>query len=158
MLFDKETYTARRDRLKRQVKEGLILLFGNNDAPSNYPANVYKYRQDSSFLYFYGQHREGLVGVIDIDNHKEYLIGNDIDIEDIVWFGAVDSVADLAAQSGVEHSAPMNRLEELVTQARTQGRKIHFLPPYRGETTLQIARLLGLAPERAKIEMSYIGG
>ena len=108
MLFDKETYTARRDRLKRQVKEGLILLFGNNDAPSNYPANVYKYRQDSSFLYFYGQHREGLVGVIDIDNHKEYLIGNDIDIEDIVWFGAVDSVADLAAQSGVEHSAPMN--------------------------------------------------
>ena len=76
MLFDKETYTARRDRLKRQVKEGLILLFGNNDAPSNYPANVYKYRQDSSFLYFYGQHREGLVGVIDIDNHKEYLIGN----------------------------------------------------------------------------------
>ena len=113
MLFDKETYTARRDRLKRQVKEGLILLFGNNDAPSNYPANVYKYRQDSSFLYFYGQHREGLVGVIDIDNHKEYLIGNDIDIEDIVWFGAVDSVADLAAQSGVEHSAPMNRLEEL---------------------------------------------
>ncbi len=104
MLFDKETYTARRDRLKRQVKEGLILLFGNNDAPSNYPANVYKYRQDSSFLYFYGQHREGLVGVIDIDNHKEYLIGNDIDIEDIVWFGAVDSVADLAEIEEIERA------------------------------------------------------
>ena len=154
MLFDKETYTARRDRLKRQVKEGLILLFGNNDAPSNYPANVYKYRQDSSFLYFYGQHREGLVGVIDIDNHKEYLIGNDIDIEDIVWFGAVDSVADLAAQSGVEHSAPMSRLEELVTQARTQGRKIHFLPPYRHDQMIQLMDLTGIHPSRQREEAS----
>ena len=154
MLFDKETYMARRDRLQRQVKEGLILLFGNNDAPSNYPANAYKYRQDSSFLYFYGQHREGLVGVIDIDNHKEYLIGNDIDIEDIVWFGDVDSVADLAAQSGVEHSAPMSRLEELVRKARSQGRKIHFLPPYRHDLMIQLMDLTGIHPSRQREEAS----
>ena len=116
----------------------LDIAFRKQRCAVNYPANVYKYRQDSSFLYFYGQHREGLVGVIDIDNQKEYLIGNDIDIEDIVWFGAVDSVADLAAQSGVEHSAPMSRLEELITQARTQGRKIHFLPPYRHDQMIQL--------------------
>ena len=127
MLFDKDTYTARRNRLARQVKEGIILLFGNNDTPVNYPSNVYKYRQDSSFLYFYGQHREGLVGVIDIDNKKEYLIGNDVDIEDIVWLGSVDHVSELAMQSGVEESAPMSKLAELVNQAKAQGRKIHFL-------------------------------
>ena len=100
MLFDKATYIARREKLKQQVKSGLIVLFGNNDSPSNYPANVYQYRQDSTFLYFYGLKRDGLVGVIDIDNNKEYLFGNDIDIEDIVWFGSVDSVADMAAQCG----------------------------------------------------------
>ena len=130
------------------------MLFGNNDAPSNYPANAYKYRQDSSFLYLYGQHREGLVGVIDIDNHKEYLIGNDIDIEDIVWFGDVDSVADLAAQSGVEHSAPMSRLEELVRKARSQGRKIHFLPPYRHDLMIQLMDLTGIHPSRQREEAS----
>lgn len=131
MLFDKDIYIARRNKLKQQVKNGLILLFGNNESPANYPANAYKFRQDSSFLYFYGQHREGLVGVIDIDNDEEYLIGNDIDIEDIVWCGFVHSVADLAAQSGVKQSAPMSRLAELIGKARDKGRKIHFLPPYR---------------------------
>lgn len=64
MLFNKETYTNRRLRLKSQVKEGIIVLFGNNESPVNYPNNSYKFRQDSSFLYFYGQHREGLVGEI----------------------------------------------------------------------------------------------
>ena len=101
MLFEKQTYVQRRTVLKEQVGSGIILLTGNNDSPANYPANAYRFRQDSSFLYYFGQHREGLAGIIDIDNNREYLVGNDIDIEDIVWFGSVDSVADMAAQSGV---------------------------------------------------------
>ena len=124
MLFNKETYTNRRLRLKSQVKEGIIVLFGNNESPVNYPNNSYKFRQDSSFLYFYGQHREGLVGVIDIDNDKEYLIGNDVDIEDIIWCGSVDSVADMASQCGVANSAPMGFLTELIQDAQNKGRKI----------------------------------
>ena len=107
MLFDKQTYVQRRRVLRERIGSGLILLFGNNDSPVNYPANGYKFRQDSSFLYYFGQHREGLVGVLDADEGKEWLIGNDIDIEDIVWFGQIDSVADMARQSGVEQSAPM---------------------------------------------------
>lgn len=75
MLFSKETYMQRRQTLKKRLGSGLVLLFGNNDSPANYPSNVYRFRQDSSFLYFYGQHREGLVGVIDIDEDQEYLIG-----------------------------------------------------------------------------------
>ena len=101
-MFSKETYIQRRAELKRLVGNGVIVLFGNNDSPMNYPANAYApMRQDSSFLYYFGQHRDALVGVIDVDNNQEMLIGDDIDIEDIVWMGFVPSVSDLAAQVGV---------------------------------------------------------
>ena len=157
MLFDKATYTTRRNRLKEQVKSGLILLFGNNDSPANYPANVYKFRQDSSFLYFYGLHRDGLAGVIDVDNGREYLAGDDIDIEDIVWFGSVDSVAQLAEQCGAEQSVPMARLSEIVAEARRQGRKVHFLPPYRHDQMIRLMDLTGIHPhqqrEQASVEL-----
>ena len=96
-MFDKATYVCRRAKLKELVKSGIIILFGNNESPCNCPANGYSpFRQDSSFLYYFGLNRDGLVGVIDVDNDTETLIGNDIDIEDIVWFGSVDSVHDMA--------------------------------------------------------------
>ena len=95
-MFKKETYIGRRNELKKLVGDGVILLFGNNESPCNYPANAYgPFRQDSSFLYYVGQQRDGLVGVIDIDNNKEILIGDDIDIEDIVWYGSVDRLTAL---------------------------------------------------------------
>ena len=150
MLFNKQTYVERRRTLRERVGNGLILLFGNNDSPVNYPANGYKFRQDSSFLYYFGQHREGLVGVIDADEGREWLIGNDIDIEDIVWFGQVDSVADMAHQSGVEQSAPMKELAVLVEKARKQGRRIHFLPPYRHDLMIQIMDLTGIHPSKQR--------
>ena len=154
MLFPKETYVNRRELLRRRVGNGLILIFGNNDAPSNYPANAYKFRQDSSFLYYFGQHRDGLVGVIDADSGEEWLIGNDIDLDDIIWFGSVDSVADMAEQSGVGKSAPMSRLESLVQDARDGGRKVHYLPPYRHDTMIQIMDLLGIHPSKQREQAS----
>ena len=122
-MFSKNTYIQRRSELKRLVGNGIIILFGNNESPCNYPANAYyPFRQDSSFLYYFGQKRDGLVGVIDIDNDKEWLIGDDIDIEDIVWYGSVDSVADMAAQVGVAHTAPMSFLSSLITPPEGGGR------------------------------------
>ena len=110
-MFSKETYVKRRTELKKLVKNGVIILFGNNESPVNYPSNgYYPFRQDSSFLYYFGLNRDGLVGVIDIDEDKETLVGDDIDIEDIVWFGSVDSVSDMAACAGVGASAPMKQL------------------------------------------------
>lgn len=97
-MFSKQIYIERRQELKAKVGSGLLLFFGNNDAPCNYPANTYRHRQDSTFLYYFGQKREGLVGVIDVDNDREYLIGDDIDIDDIIWYGFVPSVKDLAEQ------------------------------------------------------------
>lgn len=150
-MFSKETYIQRRAVLKQLVGNGIVLLFGNNEAPCNYPNNSYApFRQDSSFLYFFGQHRDGLVGVIDIDNDKECLLGDDIDIEDIVWYGSVDSVADLAAQVGVNLSAPMSQLQDIVHKAQAHGQKIHFLPPYRHDTKIQIMDLMGIHPSQQK--------
>ena len=151
-MFTKETYIRRRAELKKLVGEGVIVLFGNNDAPCNYPANCYApMRQDSSFLYYFGQHRDGLVGVIDIDNDEEWLFGDDIDVEDIVWMGFTPSVADLAAEVGVSKTAPMAQLTSYI---KRQTSKIHYLPPYRFDTKIQIMDLLGIHPSQQKEKAS----
>ncbi len=154
-MFNKDTYIQRRQELKRLVGQGLIVLFGNNEAPANYPANSYApMRQDSSFLYYFGQHREGLVGVIDIDNDEEWLLGDDIDIEDIVWMGFVPSVSDLAAQVGITKTAPLKKLAEIVNSKSVNSKYIHFLPPYRHDTKIQIMDLLGIHPAQQREEAS----
>lgn len=151
MLFSQHTYKARRQQLAKSVGEGLILIFGNNDSPCNCTANTYKHRQDSSFLYYYGQHRTGLVGVMDVEAEREVLVGNDIDIDDIVWFGSVDSMADMATQSGVADGAmPMSALATLVAEAKRSGRTVHYLPPYRHDIQIQLAELLGCTIAEAK--------
>ena len=154
MLFSQQTYVERRQVLKQKVGSGLVIIFGNNEAPCNYPANGYKYRQDSSFLYYFAQHREGLVGVIDIDADSEWLIGDDIDIEDIIWTGFVPSVHDLAQEAGVAHSAPMAQLAAMVGAARAKGQQVHFLPPYRHDTMIQIADLMGIHPLQTRAAAS----
>ena len=158
MLFSKQTYIARRAILRQRIEHGLVLIFGNNESPMNYPSNSYKFRQDSTFLYYFGLQRDGLVGVIDADSGDEWLIGDDIDIEDIVWFGSVDSVADMAAQTGAIKSGPMSRLDSLVQDARDSGREIHFLPPYRHDQMIQLMDLMGIHPrdQRAKASLRLI--
>ena len=150
-MFSKETYVSRRAELKKLVKSGIIILFGNNDSPANFPNNAYSpFRQDSSFLYYFGQKRDGLVGIIDIDNDMETLIGDDISVEDIVWYGSVDSVHDMAQQVGVANTAPMKTLKTICNDALRQQRKIHFLPPYRFDIKLQVFDLLGIHPNQQK--------
>lgn len=150
-MFGKDIYTGRREELKKLVGNGVIVLFGNNESPNNYPSNVYyPFRQDSSFLYYFGPNRDGLVGIIDIDNNREWLIGDDIDIEDIVWYGSVDSVARMAEMSGVANSAPMSKLKDIIDDAKNKGRRIHFLPPYRDDIKIKIMDLLGIHPSQQK--------
>ena len=154
-MFEKETYIRRRAQLKKLVGSGVVVLFGNNESPANYPANGYApFRQDSSFLYYFGQHRDGLVGVIDIDNDEEWLFGDDIDVEDIVWMGYTPSVADLAAEVGVSKTAPMSKLKDIVNCKSSNGKSYHFLPPYRYDTKIQIMDLLGIHPSQQKEKAS----
>ena len=150
-MFSKETYMRRRAELKRLVGSGLILLPGNNESPANYPANGYSpMRQDSTFLYYFGQHREGLVGLIDVDNDIDLLLGDDIDIDDIVWMGFVPSVADLAAEVGVSKVAPLSQLKTIVSRCLQDTKPVHFLPPYRHDTQILLMDLTGVHPSQQR--------
>ncbi len=154
MLFSQQTYTQRRTALKELVGDGLILLLGNNDTPFNYPANTYKYRQDSTFLYFFGQHRDALAAVIDANTGSETLYGDEIDIDDIVWYGSVQSVRDMACECGVDNVRPFADLQMAVAQALKDGRKVHFLPPYRHDHQILLMDILGIHPREQKEKAS----
>ena len=145
-MFSKSTYISRRKRLSELVGSGVVVLMGNNDSSCNYPANAYKFRQDSSFLYYFGQKREGLIGVIDIDSGNEYLYGDDIDIDDIIWFGYVPSVKDLGEEVGVKNSGDIKSFCSFIKDCKSKGRSIHYLPPYRDDHKIMLGDLLGLHP------------
>ena len=153
-MFSKEVYVARRQQLLKDVKNGLILILGNGDSPFNYPANTYTFRQDSTFRYFFGHDLQNLVGVIDIDNAREYLFGEDVDMEDIIWTGSVPSIHDRALEVGVENSGNIKDLRKLVDDAVFAGRKVHFVPPYRAENVNFIAELLHIDKEYVKAYVS----
>lgn len=153
-MFPKQTYIQRRKALKEAVESGLIVILGNNESPANYPSNCYTFRQDSNFLYFFGAKRDGLAGVIDVDADKEYFIGDDISIDDIVWYGPIDTVSDMAQQVGVDTSAPFSKLGELIRNARAKGQEIHFLPPYRFDNQILLQELLGIKPAEQKDKAS----
>jgi Xaa-Pro aminopeptidase len=104
----------------------------------NYPGNPYHFRQDSSFLYFFGLDFPALAAVIDIDEDKEIVFGNDVEIEDIIWMGFQPLLVVRAMGAGIKETAPLNQLEETVKTAIKKGKKVHFLPPYRPETLLDL--------------------
>ncbi|MBQ4278963.1 MAG: aminopeptidase P family protein [Rikenellaceae bacterium] len=147
-MFPKETYVRRRQQLAERVSRGgLILLPANGEAPANYPNNAYHFRQDSTFLYFFGLQQPGYVGLIDADTGETTLYGDDVTMDDIIWMGPQPTVREQAAQVGVARTAPLADLQETLTLAVRRGRPVHFLPPYRAERTLGISRWLGLRPE-----------
>ncbi len=143
-MFDPKIYTERRARLKEQVGSGLLLFLGNEESPMNYPANPYHFRQDSSFLYFFGLDTPSLAALVDVDEEKDVIFGDDVDIEDIIWMGHLPKLKERAALVGVSETAPLSKLEETIKEAQHKGKTIHYLPPYRPENILKIAQLLGI--------------
>jgi Xaa-Pro aminopeptidase len=141
-MFEPLIYAKRRDALKKQVKSGILLFPGNIDAPYNYRANTYHFRQDSSFLYFFGLNLAGLSGLIDLDEGKDYIYGNDFTIDDIIWMGPQPAIKDLALKAGVTNTGNPDMLKQAVSQAISKGRKIHILPQYRAENTIGLSALL----------------
>ena len=146
-MFDKNTYIQRRSELKKKGLKGIGLLLGNVESPMNYLDNTYHFRQDSSFLYFFGLDFPGLIGVVDFDSGEDLIFGNDVDIEDIIWMGPQVSLKDNATKVGVTQTAPFNQVFEVVKNAQRSGRTIHFLPPYRGENKILLEKLLGLSAQ-----------
>jgi Xaa-Pro aminopeptidase len=153
-MFNRKTYIQRRTLLKKGVKSGLILFLGNEESPMNYPANTYPFRQDSSFLYFFGLDSSGLAAVIDVEAGTDTVFGDDITLEDVIWMGELPMLKDRAEAAGVFMTAPLSKLEETITEAKKQNRPIHYLPPYRSETTAKLSGLLGVPPQETKKNFS----
>lgn len=141
-MFSANTYIERRKKLKEQVGSGVILLLGNEDSSMNYKDNIYPFRQDSSFLYFFGLNQPKLAAIIDIDKNEEIIFGDELTIDDIVWTGPQTSVADQASQVGVSNTQPFNKISSFINQVRGQHRNIHYLPPYRPENQIKLRTLL----------------
>jgi Xaa-Pro aminopeptidase len=149
-MFKSEVYKNRRKELMRKIGQGLIFFPGNTEVSFNYPANTYHFRQDSNFLYFFGLNQPDLAAVLDANTGKEYIFGNDVDMDDIIWMGPQPSIKDRAAKCGVENTAPFSELSGFLQNARNKGQQIHILPVYRGDTTVQIADLLGIHHSEVK--------
>jgi len=145
-MFDKSTYISRRARLAKEVGDGVLLFLGNALVGMNYRDNEYAFRQDSSFLYFFGLDQAGLAAVIDIDAGEEVIFGDELTIDDIVWTGTMPSLAETARLVGVEKTEPLAALK-----VRLSGRKVRFLPPYRGDHQVWLQALLGIAPEEQAV-------
>ncbi len=143
-MFKPEVYKQRREALKAKVNNGIAVFLGNDESPMNYPANTFHFRQDSTFLYFFGLDLPGLAGVIDFDEGRDILFGNDVEIDDIIWMGPQPSMKDNAAKVAVETTYPFGELAGYIEKARSQGRKIHYLPMYRGETKILFEQLTGI--------------
>ncbi|HPV88034.1 MAG TPA: aminopeptidase P family protein [Bacteroidales bacterium] len=149
-MFSKEIYTQRRQALKSKLNKGIGLFMGNHEAPCNYPANTYHFRQDSTFLYFFGLDEPDLAAIIDFETGKEVLFGDDVGIDDIVWTGPLPSVKEKAQRIGISHTNPRGALATYISGEKKKGRNIHFLPPYRSDNMIELMDMLEIHPNEQK--------
>lgn len=140
-------YKQRRETLKQSVGNGILLFLGNSESPMNYADNQYHFRQDSTFLYYFGFNKNAdVAAVIDIDNNREILFGDELTIDSIVWTGLLPTIKEQAHQVGVEQTMPLSSLNSYLKDAVKKGQKVHYLPPYRAEHKLKLTELLAIHP------------
>lgn len=154
-MFPANTYQERRAALAGKFDSDLLLFVGNEDSPMNCADNIYRFRQDSSFLYYFGLDQPHLAGLIDIDEQKTILFGDELTVEHVVWMGPQPALSDQAEKVGVSETRPYDELAKYLEKAKSADRDIHFTPPYRGEKILQLRRWLGtteLAPSEALVK------
>jgi Xaa-Pro aminopeptidase len=153
-MFQQKTYTERRRVLKKKVGKGVILLFGNEESPMNYTDNPYHFRQDSTFLYYFGIQRPGLMALIDIDNDREIIFGDEYTIEDAVWMGPQPTIVEQAEKCGVINVQSTNKLTPLLDSIKRNKQNIHFLPLYRPENKLKLQELIGISAKEVATKCS----
>jgi Xaa-Pro aminopeptidase len=145
-MFSREIYEQRRSALAGRLGGGLVLLPGNGESPMNYADNAYPFRQDSSFLYYIGLDQPDLAAMIDADSGETTLFGDELTLDHIVWMGALPTLAERAERAGIAHVRPRSELQTAVTNARSSGRDVRFLPPYRADTAALLEKLVGGTP------------
>ena len=149
-MFEKSIYVQRRENLKKTLQSGIVLLLGNGEAPVNYAGNDYSFRQDSSFAYYVGLNTPDLVYVLDIDQDKEYLAGDELTIDDIIWMGNLPSLKDRAEGVGIRTVIPSAQLPDLIPN----NRKVHYLKQYRYRNLLYLSELLNKKPDQVNDDFS----
>ncbi len=145
-MISMKSFVERRATLRAKIGSGLILIPGNMLVPNSYPNNAYYFRQDSTFRYFFGLNIPSLFAVIDVEAGDDMLFGDDYTVDDIIWTGPQPTLKELGATVGVDKTSPMSELKECIAKAVRAGRRVHYLPPYRGEGKLQLSELLGITP------------
>ncbi len=153
-MFEAKIYTQRRARLKQQLGSGVLLFLGNQESPMNYPTNPYHFRQDSSFLYFFGLDSPDLAGIIDVEADRDILFGTDIGVDDIIWMGDQPLMRDRAARVGITETLPLEKLKETIGDSLAKGKKVHILPPYRPENVLKLQSLLEIPADKLRDNVS----
>ncbi len=153
-MFKKEIYIERRKSLKERVGSGLLLFLGNTEVGVNYADNAYHFRQDSTFLYYFASDYSGLAAIIDIDEDREIIFGDELTIDDIVWTGVQPTIKEKSESVGISITKPMAELVSYLKSAQAKGQRIHFLPPYRGEHKVWLQELLGLHPNEQQVAVS----
>ncbi len=155
-MFAKETYVQRRALLKKNVGSGLLLFLGNDEQGLNYEDNTFRYRQDSTFLYYFGLSFAGLSALIDIDEDKEIIFGDELTIDHIVWMGTQPTLHEKAASVGITETRSSAELSSYLHDAICKGQAIHYLPPYRAEHKLKLMDLLGIPVARQEASVPFI--
>ena len=145
-MFTKEIYIKRRARLKKDVGSGVLLFLGNDEIGMNYADNTFHFRQDSTFLYFFGSDYAGLAAVIDIDADKEIIFGDELTIDSIVWMGTQPTVREKSERVGIKETRPLKDLGDYLKAAAAKGQKVHYLPPYQGDHRVKLLELLNIPP------------
>ncbi len=157
-MFSKETYMARRAKLKETLGSGLLLFIGNDESGMNYADNTYHYRQDSTFLYYFGLPYAGLDAIIDIDNNKEIIFGDELTIDSIVWMGTQPTLKEKGESVGISQILPSAEIDNYLKRAQEKKQTIHYLPTYRGEHQIKLLKWLGIFPGTEKPSVPFIMG
>jgi len=153
-MFSKHIYLQRREKLRKSVGSGLILLLGNDESPMNYGDNGYHFRQDSTFLYFFGLNQSSLAAILDCETGEDLIFGNDFTVDDIVWMGPQPSILSQSQKIGVTKSGNIDSLIVLLKKSSAKGMRIHFLPPYRPENKIKLFEWLNIPPTQVKTKAS----
>ena len=155
-MFSKEVYVQRREALKKQVGSGILLFLGNDEMGLNYEDNAFRYRQDSSFLYYFGISNAGLSAIIDIDEDREIIFGDELSIDMIVWTGILPTLHAQALEVGVSDTRPALEVVDYLKKAKKVGREVHYLPPYRPEHRIKLLEWLSLPLNDQKGSIPFI--
>ncbi|MDA0267611.1 MAG: aminopeptidase P family protein [Cyanobacteria bacterium] len=110
------TLYQRRHRLADQIK-GPVVLWSGQPSARNFPANTYRFRANSHFLYFAGLPLTN--AAIRLDGDRLTLFVDDAPLAAALWHGPTPTRTNLAAAMGADAAYPMAELSQFTAGVAT---------------------------------------